>query len=536
MENNVTLTPLESITLSNTNPRKHFDPEQLTELADSIKTHGVLQPILVRRPPGPGCKKLELVVGERRFRASQEAKVKTIPTITKQLTDKEAFELQMIENLQRQDLSEIEEARGYQVMVKKFKYKAEELAEKINKSRAYIYGRLKLISLCKKGQKALDNGEISASTGLLIARIPGDKPQEQALKTIVTKNYRGHPMTFREAKDHIEENYMVRLKGSGFDRKDAKLVPKAGPCTTCPKRTGNQQDLYPGISTDVCTDPECFRAKRQAGTLIQIQKAKAQGKTVLVGKEANQHWEYGHVKHNSPLIPLDKRNYEGPYKDGKYKSYQQLLGKECPPITLIKTDDGLIPTVNQKEADAVLAKKFKWAKKSSNSDQKWKKEQQAENKKRKIQSLVFKETLAQVAGKASNKMVLTDEFWRFLAKALVHSYHNSDGVQALIKRREIPYTKAKEAWNQQWSKTLLKYLDTVNGSVLRSIIVELVVHRGGHRDYNGALHESYKEACTMYDVDAVQIEKDIKATAAAKAKKAPKKKAPKTTKQKKLAV
>lgn len=537
MSQHFTLTPLESITLSKTNPRKHFDPEQLTELAESIKTHGVLQPILVRRPPGPGCKKLELVVGERRFRASQEAKVKTIPTITKQLTDKEAFELQMIENLQRQDLSEIEEAKGYKVMIDKFKYKAEELAEKINKSRAYIYGRLKLVSLLKKGQKALEKGEISASTGLLIARIPGDKQQEAALKKIMQKNWQGHAMTYRQAKDMIEEDFMVRLKGSGFDRKDAKLLPKAGPCTTCPKRTGNQQDLYPGISTDVCTDPECFRAKRKAGTLIQIEKAKAQGKKVLVGKEANQHWEYGHVKHNSPLIPLDKRNYEGPYKDGKYKSYKQLLGKECPPVTLLNTDQGLIPTVNQKEADAILAKKFKWAKKSGAADSKWKKEQQAETKRRKIQSLVFKETLAQIAGRASNKMVLTDKFWRFLAKSLVHSYHNSDGVEAIIKRREIPFTKTKEKWNQGWGKILLKYLDTVNGSVLRSIIVELVVHRGGHRDYNGTLHESYKDACTMYDVDAVQIEKDIKAAAAAKAKKkAPKKKVKKTTKQKTLAV
>ena len=314
MGNNVINLPLESITLSKTNPRKHFDPDQLVELAESIKAHGVLQPILVR----PNGDKFQLVVGERRFRASQQAKIETIPTITKELTDKEAFELQMIENLQRQDLSEIEEARGYKYMIKEFKYKAEELAEKIHKSRAYIYGRLKLVSLCKKGQKALDKGEISASTGLLIARIPGDKQQETALKRIAQKDYRGHPMTYREAKQHIEEYYMIRLKGSGFDRKDAKLVPKAGPCTTCPKRTGNQQEIYPDISTDVCTDPECFRAKKDANSLILVQKAKAQGKTVLTGKEVKKHWEYGGVKHSSVLIPLDKRNYE----DGhKYRSY-----------------------------------------------------------------------------------------------------------------------------------------------------------------------------------------------------------------------
>jgi hypothetical protein len=416
-------------------------------------------------------------------------------------------------------------------MIDKFKYKAEELAGKINKSRAYIYGRLKLVSLCKKGQKALGQGEISASTGLLIARIPDDKQQELALKKITQKNWQGHSMTYRQAKDLIEEDFMVRLKGSGFDRKDAKLVPKAGPCTTCPKRTGNQQDLYPGISTDVCTDPECFRAKVSANTLIQIQKAKDQGKKVLEGKEAKEHWEYGQVKHTSPLIPLDKRNYEGPYDGGKYKSYKQLLGKECPPVTLIKTDEGLIPTVNQKAADEVLAKKFKWAKKS------WKAEQRLEAKKKKIQSLVFKESLSQIAAKAKGLNV-TDKFWLFLAESIVRNMHNSDTVQALVKRRELPFVKAKKAWDMDWGKFLLKHLAASSGAEVRSVIVELVVSRGGHRDWNGKLNDSYKEACTIYGIDAVQIEKEVKAAAKAK-EKAPKKKAPKkaaTTKQKKLAV
>ena len=534
MGNNVINLPLESITLSKTNPRKYFDPELLTNLADNIKTHGVLQPILVR----PDGDKFQLVVGERRFRASQEAKIKTIPTITKELTDKEAFELMMIENLQRQDLSEIEEAKGYKVMIDKFKYKAEELAGKINKSRAYIYGRLKLVSLCKKGQKALGKGEISASTGLLIARIPDEKQQEVALRKIVQTNWQGHSMTYRQAKDLIEEDFMIRLKGSGFDRKDAKLLPKAGPCTTCPKRTGNQQDLYPGISTDVCTDPECFRAKVGANTLIQIHKAKAQGKKVLEGKEAKKHWEYNQVKHDSPLIPLDKRNYEGPYAGGKYKSYQQLLGKECPPITLIKTDQGLIPTVNQKEADEVLAKKFKWAKKSGAADTKWKAEQRLEAKKKKIQSLVFKESLSQIAAKAKGLNV-TDKFWLFLAESIVRNMHNSDTVQALVKRREIPFVKAKKAWDMDWGKFLLTHLAASSGAEVRSVIVELVVSRGGHRDWNGKLNDSYKEACTIYGIDAVQIEKEVRAAAKAqeKKKKAPKKKAVKTTaKQKKLAV
>ena len=515
MGNNIVLLPLESITLSKTNPRKHFDPETLADLAENIKTHGVLQPILVR----PDGKKHQLVVGERRFRASKQAKLKTIPAITKKLTDQEAFELQMIENLQRQDLTEIEEARGYRYMLDKFGYKAEDLAEKINKSRAYIYGRLKLASLCKKGQKALEKGEIAASTGLLIARIPAKDQQEKALKEITEEDWREDTMSYREAKSHIEEHYMVRLKGCGFSKKDAKLLPKAGPCTTCPKLTGNQKDLYPNTSADVCTDPECFRAKTEANQTILIEKAKAQGKEVLAGEEAEKHISYGRLAHNSSLLDLRRQSYD----DGKTWSYQELLGKDCPVITLVQTEDGLIPTVKKKEAEEVLKKKFKWARESANRGQRRSAEEKRDTAKRKIQSLVFKESLAQIADKARSTKV-SEKFWLFIAKALAHNWHNSDTVQALIKSREIPYTKTKNTWDMQWGKDLLKYLETAKGPEVRSIVVELIVSRGGHKDWQGKLHDSFKDACTMFGVDSVQIEKDMMREAKAKEKAKAKKK------------
>jgi ParB/RepB/Spo0J family partition protein len=504
MGNNVINLPLESITLSKTNPRKHFDPELMTELAGSIKTHGVLQPILVR----PYGEKFELVVGERRFRASKEAKAKTIPTISKDLTDKEAFELKLIENLQRQDLSEIEEARGYRYMIDVFKYKAEDLAEKIHKSRAYIYGRLKLESLCGKGQKALEKGGISASTGLLIARIPGKAQQEKALEEILEGDrYNPGAMTFLEAKEHIEENYMIRLKGCSFQTTSATLLPKAGPCTTCPKRTGNQQDLYPNTSADVCTDPECFRAKQEAHQLILIEKAKTEGKEVLTGKEAQKHVEYGRVKHGSNLVSLDAKNYQ----DGKYRSYQQLLGKDCPSVTLIETDEGLMPTVNKKEAEEVLKKKFKWAREADSLDQKQKDQNRRENKRKKIQSQVFKESLDQISDKAKT-LVLNNDYWLFLAKSFVRVHSGDGAVQSLVKRREIPYKKEKEAWNIEWSEALLKHMETAKSGELRSIIAELIVRRGGHRDWDGTLVTTYKEACKLYSVDSKKIESELKAS------------------------
>ena len=215
-----------------------------------------------------------------------------------------------------------------------------------------------------------------------------------------------------------------------------------------------------------------------------------------------------------------------------------MLGKDCPPITLLQTEQGLIPTINQKEADEVLSKKFKWAKQSESRDARRKAEDKRDAQKRKIQKAVFKESLNQIAAKARGLNV-TDKFWLFLAKSLTHNWYTSDTVQELIKRREIPYVKAKEAWNMKWGKFLLDHLDQASGAEVRSVVVELIVSRGGHRGWDGKLEDTYKDACAIYGIDAVQIEKEIKASDKAKQKKAPKKKAPKkkaTAKQKKLAV
>ena len=502
--NDVVNLPLESISLSKTNPRKYFDPEQLTELSQSIQAHGVLQPILIR----PKGKKFELVVGERRYRASKEAKVKTIPTISRELTDGEAVELQFIENLMREDLKAIEEAKGYQYMIDELAYTAEGLAEKIGKSKAYIYGRIKLANLCRKGQEALEEDVISNSIALLIARIPGDFNQEKAIGEIAEGAYwNDDPMTFREAKDHIEEHFMVRLKGSLFSTKDEKLLPDIGPCTTCPKRTGNQKDLYPKTSADVCTDPVCFRAKEEAQKLVLVQKAKAQGKEVLSGKEAKKHMGgYSNSIQSKSLVSLDARVTD----DDKYRTYKELLGNKTPEITLIQTDGGMVPTVKKTEADEVIRKKFKWAREAKADKEKQQISNKKEREKKAIQAQAFKEALVQVADKAK-KMIATDDYWLFLAKAIVNSVFNHDQTAAICKRREIDISKCDRQWGGvDYQKALIRHLEKSNGAERRSLIAEMLVSRSGDRDWEGRLSSTYTDACKIYGIDRKKLEADAK--------------------------
>lgn len=142
-------------------PRKKFDKEAIDELAASIKEHGVLQPIIVRK----SIKGYDIVVGERRFRASKAAKLKTIPAIIKEFTEEEMMEIALIENLQREDLNPIEEAQAYEKLIDHLGVTQEELSKRIGKSRPHIANHLRLLQLPHSIQKYVAEGTLSMGHG-----------------------------------------------------------------------------------------------------------------------------------------------------------------------------------------------------------------------------------------------------------------------------------------------------------------------------------------------------------------------------------
>lgn len=145
-------------------PRKIFDTKAINELRDSIKIHGVLQPIILRNTD----KGYEIVVGERRFRAAKEAKLKEIPAVVRDLTKEEMMELSVIENLQREDLSPLEEAESYQFLMKKLGLTQAKLAERVGKSRPYIANFVRLLTLPEEVQVMLRDGSLSAGHGRVL--------------------------------------------------------------------------------------------------------------------------------------------------------------------------------------------------------------------------------------------------------------------------------------------------------------------------------------------------------------------------------
>ena len=331
---------LGAIVPSKTNPRKRFDKLGMDELTASVQRHGVIQPVLVRPRASGGY---ELVSGERRYRAAKAAALAAIPALVRTLSDAEALELQVIENLQREDLHELEEAEGYEQLMKCVDaatgkpYDVDTIAAKVGKSRAYVYARLKLTALEAKAREAFFACKLNASTALLLARIPTRPLQLEALNDITGVRWRGaDPMSFREASRHIHEKFMLRLTEAPFATGDAKLLPSAGACTGCPKRTDNQPELFADVkSGDVCTDPSCFAEKKALHFKRQREEALAAGRSVITGAKAKKILPSEHSIHiaeSSGFVGLDAHCYD----DTKHRTYAQILGKDAPPPTLVE--------------------------------------------------------------------------------------------------------------------------------------------------------------------------------------------------------
>lgn len=347
------------ITLLQPNPynRKRYDAAKMADLVASVRKVGVMQPIVARPIEGAaaGQPLYEIVAGERRWRASQEAGLATIPALLRTLTDLELMELLLVENKEREDMSELDEALVLDKMLRKPDQlqgyaNADELAAKIGRSRAYVYQRLKLLALGEKGREALTSGKLGAAIALKVARLqPAD--QDKAVAHIL-KGWGGEALTYREANDYIDRTFHLDLSRAVFKIADAGLLPEAGSCTDCPKRSGAQPDLFTDIKKgDTCTDGACYERKEAAHHAAVKAAAEARGVEVIAGAQAKKlapKYSSGSPK---GLLELDKVHHE--LGD---KPLRKLLGKKLPEVVMWEHPEtkALVECVRQAEALAML--------------------------------------------------------------------------------------------------------------------------------------------------------------------------------------
>lgn len=206
--------PIDLVQRNPSQPRKHFDEAELTDLSNSIRAHGVLQPILVRPIPGG---KYEIVAGERRWRAAQRAGLHAIPAVVRELNEVEVLEIAIVENVQRTDLNPIEEAQGFQALIDRFGRTQQEIAEAVGKSRPHIANMLRLLQLPEDLQEMVRDGRLSSGHARAILTAPDPRGLAQRALT-EGLNVREIERLAQQAKD---EKHGPRVTSSTSDGKSA---------------------------------------------------------------------------------------------------------------------------------------------------------------------------------------------------------------------------------------------------------------------------------------------------------------------------
>src|SRR6266478_3471242 len=316
--------PLDKISESKKNPRTQFDEKKLAELADDIKRHGVLEPVLVRPLTNGKAGTYELVFGARRYRASKLAKRETIPATVRELTDAECLELQLVENVQRADTHELDEGQGYADLLSlQPSNTVETIAARVAKSPAYVNGRLQLLKLIDEAKQAFRAGKLNYSHAFEIARLQA-KDQQRAMQecfpqhrnaAAILKDQKAEAVTVRQLRAWIEREVLLDLTNAPFDANDETLLPSAGSCAQCPKRTGSNSLLFADVHRkSTCTDRVCYQSKVNAFVQICVKRVEAEGETVLPVSQAPS-WQ---TKGQSPSTL-----HEGEFRRAREKG-------ECP--------------------------------------------------------------------------------------------------------------------------------------------------------------------------------------------------------------
>ena len=303
---------LDDILPSPLNPRKTFDDAAMQDLVESVKASGVQVPIILRPREGEGDQQYEIVCGERRWRAAVRAGQSTIPAEIRVLSDSDAQQLAVIENLQRADLSPLEEARGYadlidQEAARDHALTIEGLSLKVGKSQSHVAQRLALLRLRDEAKTLMAQGDISLGYALQLAKL-GDADQERAIRWLLSRTQqvnqsmklpeivkprnsenayynRGVRVTYteKELQQWIRENVLLVLTNAPWALDDATLVPVAGACNGCAFRSVSNPALFGDLAgeEDRCLGPDCYATKLKAFGKRAAKAAQESGETYV---------------------------------------------------------------------------------------------------------------------------------------------------------------------------------------------------------------------------------------------------------------
>ena len=488
--------PITALVESPTNPRRRFNEEKLQELAASFQSQGILAPLLVRELEES---KFEVVAGARRLRAAKLAALDTVPVRVVVLSDAAAIESQCVENLQREDIHPLEEALGFRSLLelKDPAYSPATIAARCGKSEAYLHGRIKLTELIPPIAEAFLADRIGMGHALLIAKLPAAQQQAAfaaAFRSMWTSDGNQQVLIpVREMAAWIESNILLELASAPFSKQDENLVPEAGACTNCPKRTGFNTLLFSDVRKDSCTDPACFRAKLDAHVaqtleakpkLVQISSAWSSRDGAPIGRNRYVELEVKRTKASGSadkLSPAQKpceKMSEAIVMDGGKRG--QIVKVCSDPNCRVHHPDRVSPQKAERE--------------------------RAEERKRieqeKLTITIRHRILAAVLAKVAAPLKKSDLLQ--VAQYVVAHLPNAQ-VQTLAKRHKVEADKSSASLESLLGKRIASYDEA---GLCRMLVETSLLDSAYQRGTNGP-NDPLLESAKRYRIDTAKIEKAV---------------------------
>jgi ParB/RepB/Spo0J family partition protein len=342
------LIPHTLLKASPTQPRHVFNQAKLAELRESIRVHQVQQPLLVRVRDGDiedGAPLYEIVDGERRWRCVAELaadEVVLLPCVIRDISADAAREIQLLSAIQREELHPLDEADGFEELLRDPPgkparlrgYSIDDLARRVGKSRSYVYTRLALCALQRDARAAFYEGKVTLGTAQAIARLAADD-QAEATAHIAKGNGTG-PLPADEAQQYIQRAFMLQLSRATWLLHDEAVLPSAGSCTACQKRTGSNPELFPDLAaqSDTCTDRGCFQQKTAAARQHVIDAAKMRGYEIVTGDKAKALMP----NRSAPLKGYERLDEPCPTLALSNKPLREVLGAKFTSVVLVDNE------------------------------------------------------------------------------------------------------------------------------------------------------------------------------------------------------
>ena len=419
-----------------------------------------------------------------------------VPVLIRPMSDAKVLEVQIVENLQREDVHPLDEANGYRTLIERAAYDVAGIAEKVGKSASYIYQRLKLAELAPDAQKVFLEDRITFAHAIQIARLQ-PRDQHDALSVCTNKH---DPASSRELSRWIGMNLHLDLNAVPFSKKDPNLLPEAGSCGLCPKRMGNSIVMFPDEigKSDTCTDRECFRRKMDAHIAARLAELQARGPVLQLSGDFQK--PYGTKPKPGILYECD---------------YRKVEPKACPSahtgLIVEGHNRGQVLTVCT-DRKCKLHQRYRYD--NAGELARRKRQQEEEKKRQRLNGRIVKAVLEKIRWPlaVAELRLMAREFFADIWHERRKEICQRNGVEPILRK---PPSVAKD-----YEAAMTKHIDKLDESGCCRLLVEIALSRHVEiRDAAAPLMETAKRL----KVDVEGLRQQVERESAAKAPKAAKK-------------